>query len=188
MKTRCLSAGFSAAFAVAVALSGSARADIDDGASGARVSAESGQARIADTTLRLERAFSDQFVKGHIDRDALAPLIGDVVQAMPEAARPRVQAHVEEVLTAGQALAYRMTPEQRARVAAPPAASETRKAQIGVMTAWGWPSEAGWGGLGAFGFPGMYGNCIPYNNGYAYPTWGGYTAGSYSSYSCGWYW
>jgi hypothetical protein len=196
MKTRCVSAGFCACFALAVALSGVARADADDVVTGPRVSPATGQARIAGTTLRLEQAFSEQFVKGQIDRDALAPLVSDVVQAMPEETRPKVQSHVEEVLAAGQALAGRMTPEERARVAAPPAASEMGKARIGVITAWGWPSQAGWGGLGAFGFPGMYGNCIPYSNGYAYPIYGGgwnnivtgFTSASYSSYSCGWYW
>ena len=62
------------------------------------------QARLAEVTLKLEKAFDDQFVRGAIDRDALSGPIGDVLQAMPEAARPRVQVHIAEVLRAGERL------------------------------------------------------------------------------------
>ncbi len=55
------------------------------------------QARVADSTLKLEKAFNDQFVQGRIDRSALP--IGAAVQAFPEAARPKVQAHIDQIVT-----------------------------------------------------------------------------------------
>jgi hypothetical protein len=136
--------------------------------------AQDGQPRIADTTLKLEKAFNDQFLQGRIDRSALAAPITDVVQAMPEEARPRVQAHIEEVLQTGDKLASEMTPEQRARAVQPVSAETIGKTAQAQIAAWGWPGVGGWGGLGAFGFPGMYG----YGTGLG---WGGLGLG-------GWYW
>jgi len=211
MNTRTLSVAFSAGVALAVALGCTARADDSSQAPpGQQAAAPTGQARIGETTWSLERAFSDQFVRGQVDSQALAPLVDAVVQAMPEAARSKVAAHIAQVIATGQSLASTMSADQRARVAAAPAAGAggTTAVPIGIVSSWGWPGYAGWGGIGAFGFPGMYYNCVPYSSGYAAPyfspTWGGYTsgysAGNFSSLACGggtgygglgaggWYW
>jgi hypothetical protein len=105
------------------------------------------------TAARLENAFNDQFIAGKIDRDAMAGLIDDVVQATPEEARPKMIAHIDQVLAVGANLAARMTPEQRTAVAAPPAAESVGKTQQAQLVGWGWPGAVGWGGFGAFGFP-----------------------------------
>jgi hypothetical protein len=119
------------------------------------VSAE--QARLADVTAKLEQAFDDQFVRGAIDRDALSGPIQDVVQAMPEAARPKVQVHIAQILQGAEKLASEMTPAERAQATASPALETIGKARQAQIAAWGWPGAAGWGGIGAFGFPAMYG-------------------------------
>jgi hypothetical protein len=114
------------------------------------------QVRIAEATLSLENAFRDQFVQGKIDRDALAAPIDRVMQAMPEAARPKVQAHIDAILAGGARAASEMTPEQRALAAAPPAPETLGKTQAAQLIGWGWPATAGWGGYGAFGWPTTY--------------------------------
>jgi hypothetical protein len=134
---------------------GSAPARAESQAEATADAASAGQARIADTTLKLEKAFSDQFVQGKIDRSALP--IADVLQAMPEAARPQVQAHIDQILKTGERLASEMTPGQRAEAVQPPPSEKVGKAAQAWVSAWGWPATAGWGGFGAFGFPGMYG-------------------------------
>ena len=58
----------------------------------------SDQARSAEATMKLEKAFSTQFVQGHIDRDALAAPIADVLETVPEASRANVQKHIDNVL------------------------------------------------------------------------------------------
>jgi hypothetical protein len=146
MKTSCISVAL-----LAVMLGGAAAANA------ATAEQSGGQARIAETTLKLESAFSEQFAKGQIDRAALAPLVNDVVQAMPEGARPRVQAHIEQVLQGGEKLAPAWTPQERAQAVAVPDRDTMTPLQIGLGTSWGWPGAVGWGGLGAFGFPGMWG-------------------------------
>jgi hypothetical protein len=106
---------------------------------------------LADATLALEHTFSDQFVKGAIDRSALAAPIDDVLQATAEPYRRRFRRHIEDVLQTAEQTVTTTTPEQRAKVAAAPETlGETQQAVIG---AWGWPGAAGWGGYGAFGFP-----------------------------------
>jgi hypothetical protein len=124
--------------------------------SSAQPSQAAGQQRVAETTQKLESAFNDQFVKGKIDPTALAGAINDVVSAMPEEARPKVKAHIDDVLKAGTKVAAQLTPEQRAQVAAPPSAENVGKTVQAQVAAWGWPGYAGWGGCGAFGFPSMY--------------------------------
>jgi hypothetical protein len=120
----------------------------------AQVPAE--QARLAQATYNLENAFREQFVQGKIDRAALSDHISDVVQAMPEAARPTVQAHIDQVLQAGAQAALQMTPEQRVQASAPPSEEKIGKSQAAWVGAWGWPGYGGFGGYGAFGFPSMY--------------------------------
>jgi hypothetical protein len=121
-----------------------------------QASPASGQQRVADATLKLENAFSDQFARGKIDRTSLAGPIGEVLDAMPEAARPRVKEHIELVLQNGERLASQMTPEQRADAVTPPQAESVGKtAQAQVVAGWGWGGMAGFGGFGAFGFPMM---------------------------------
>jgi hypothetical protein len=111
------------------------------------------QERVAATTLNLEKAFSDQFVQGNIDRSALTGAIDDVLQAMPEASRAGAQEHIDRILAAGQKLAAQMTPEQRAAVASAPSPEQVGHAKQGLVAGYGWPGAAGWGGLGAFGWP-----------------------------------
>jgi hypothetical protein len=143
------------------------------------------QAKIAETTLKLENQFSDQFTRGQIDRAALQGAIDEVIQAMPEVARPKVQQHIAEVLDKGERLASELTVEQRAALATAPSAEETPKAQVDVVTMWGWPGAVGYGGYGAFAFPGMYGY------GYGYPGYGyggmynpaGYNPPGYNPYT-----
>ena len=133
---------------------------------------DAGQARIADATLKLERAFDEQFVQGSIDRSALSGPIDEVLRAMPETVRPSVQVHIARVLDVAERLASQMTPEQRVQVATPPARESVGQSVQAQVAAWGWPGAAGWGGYGAFGFP-SYG-------GYGYGTGLGYTSG----YNC----
>jgi hypothetical protein len=125
------------------------------------------QARIARTTLALENQFSDQFTRGQIVRTALEGAIDDVIQAMPEAARAKVQKHIDWILYAGNMLAPELTAEQRAAASAPPSDEKTQQTHEALVTSWGWPGLAGWGGYGAFAFPGMYGglgfNPVGYN-------------------------
>jgi hypothetical protein len=130
------------------------------------------QQRLADATLKLENAFNDQFVAGKIDRSALP--IDEVIQAMPEEARPQMSAHIDQVVAAGANLTARMTPEQRtAAVAAPPAESlgKTQQAQLA-----GWGCTAGWGGIGAFGFPAFGGFGLGF---------GGLGLGGFGGFACG---
>jgi hypothetical protein len=147
--------------------------------------AAAGQARLAETTQKLESAFSEQFVAGRIDRAALAPLVSEVVQSMPEAAKPKAQSHIDQVIQHGETLASQMAPDERALIAAAPAVENIGTTQAAQVAAWGWPGYAGFGGLGAFGFPG---NCIPYGTGYAVPYggigWNGFESGYSSAYSC----
>jgi hypothetical protein len=150
----------SAGVALGIAALGSpARADQSSASSApsTQAAAASGQQRIGETTWALENAFKDQFVRGAIDRTALAAPIDEVLKAMPEAARPQVQAHIERVLATAEKLASQMTPEDRATAAAPPAAERVGTAAQAQFVGWGWPGAAGWGGYGAFGFPGMAG-------------------------------
>jgi hypothetical protein len=136
------------------------------------------QVRIAEATLNLENAFRDQFVQGKIDRDALAGPIEQVMQAMPEEARPKVQAHIEAILAGGARGASEMTPEQRAQVATPP--ETVSKTQAAIVAGWGWPAMTGWGGLGAFAWPTTYmfgGGCGL-----------GFGACGYGLGMGGWYW
>jgi hypothetical protein len=154
-----------------------------------------GQTLIAQSTLRLEKAFSDQFDRGQIDRVALQGAIADVIQAMPEEARPKVQQHIAEVLDKGEKLASELTPEQRAALTVPP--KDAGELQLHQIAGWGWPGAAGFGGYGAFGFPGMYsyGWGYPYGVGYGGGYASGYSSGYSTAYSTGyglgtggWYW
>jgi hypothetical protein len=174
------SVALSACVALGLAFGATARAEqsappadpsVDPAAS--HVSLPAQQARLADATLKLERAFDDQFVHGAIDRTALSGPIESVLRAMPEEARPKVQTHIANILQGAEKLAAEMTPAQRAEATVPPVLEtigSTRQAQI---AAWGWPGAAGFGGLGAFGFPGMFGYGTGYGVGYG------------SGYSCG---
>jgi hypothetical protein len=159
MKARLISVAIST-LALGLALGCTAQADASptqqasgSSQSASQVAAAPDQARIADTTWKLESAFSDQFVKGRIDRAALAPLVDDVVQALPEPVRSQAQTHIEGVIAKGEQAATHMTPEQRAQLATPPTAEKAGKAMIQIIGYWGWPGYAGWNGFGAFGFP-----------------------------------
>jgi hypothetical protein len=105
----------------------------------------------------LEKAFNAQFERGVIDRDALSGAIHDVVQAMPQAARPNVQAHIDQILQRAEKLVSEMTPAERAEATVSPAPEAVDRTRQALINAWGWPGAAGWGGIGAFGFPAAYG-------------------------------
>jgi len=140
------------------------------------------QQRIAESTMKLEKAFAEQFVNGHIDRAALSGPIAEVVQAMPEAARPKVQDHINDVLSHGEKAAASMTPEERTQLAQPPAKENVGKSQEAQCAYWGWGGAygyPGWGGWGAFGWP-YYGTGL-----YGYGGYGGYGYG-YPYYGTGW--
>lgn len=156
---------------------GDARADQAQ----ASAQAQGDQARIAAATLKLEKAFDQQFLQGKIDRNAISGEINEVVQAMPEAERSGAQSHIEHVLQAGERLVSRMSPEQRADVAAP--VENVGKAQQAWISSWGWPGAMGWGGYGAFGWPGYgtyglggygLGYGLGYGVGYGGMGWGWY--------------
>jgi hypothetical protein len=196
MKARSYtSVAVSAALALGIGILGStARADETSAAAGSATQASPApaQQRIADTTRKLEKVFSDQFAQGNIDRSALSQPISDVLEAMPEAARSKVKDHVEQVVQAGEKLSSQLTPEQRSVVVAPPDPEKVGTTQHALVTAWGWPGFAGWGGYGAFGFPGMY----SLGWGAGWPGWGfgtgygtayGTTAayGTYGAYGLG---
>lgn len=189
MKTRWVSVAIAGGFVLGVGLGGSAQADPSD-----QGAATAGQGRIATATQKLENEFNKQFLQGRIDRTALAPLVTETVQAMPEAARGKTQQHIDAVIAAGEKAAVQMTPEERTQ-AATPAAEKVGQTEQAIIGAWGWPTAGAWGGLGAFGFPGMYygyGGCTP---GYGYAGPFGYSYSSscaYGSYGGlglgGWYW
>jgi len=126
----------------------------------AKPSVSPDQQRIASTSLTLEKAFDVQFVKGHIDPDALQPMIDDVLQSMPDDKRDDTRAHIYDVIARGQKAASEMTPEQRAQLAAPVAADKLDPQQVDIIGSfgWGWPAFGGvglgglgWGGLGLGG-------------------------------------
>ncbi|HTQ47150.1 MAG TPA: hypothetical protein VMI75_30555 [Polyangiaceae bacterium] len=107
---------------------------------------------MAETTMDLERAFSDQFVRGAIDREALSGRIHDAVASFPEDARREVQDHIDAVIDQGERAASQMTPEERADLAQPP--EKLDESQQDLIGRWGWGRRRfGWGGVGAFGFP-----------------------------------
>src|SRR5258708_2904035 len=112
MKMTCASVAISACVALGLAFGPAARAESER-------SPNDGQARIADATLKLEKAFNDQFVHGAIDRGALSGPIDEVLRAMPEAARPKVEDHIAQVLQSAEKLASEMTPAARAQATAP---------------------------------------------------------------------
>jgi hypothetical protein len=121
------------------------------------------EGQVAAATSRLEKAFSDQFVQGNIDRGALTGAIDDVLQAMPETARAGALEHIDSVIATGQKLAAEMTPEQRAEVAKPPSPEQQGQLKQ-YVTGWGWP---GYGGFGAFGYPyGAWGGGWGWGTGY----------------------
>jgi hypothetical protein len=159
MKSQIASVAFSAGLALAVT----------GCATGAGGSSEQGpvgqqQRHLASASFALENAYDVQYAKGQVDANALQPLIYDVLEAMPEQARPQAQAHIYDVISSGEKDAKDLTPEQRAQVAAPVSADKIGPQQVEQIGAWGWGGLGygvgyglGWGGLGAFGFPGYAG-------------------------------
>jgi hypothetical protein len=210
MKTRPYrSIALSAGFALGLLTLGGAAAADETPATRAffvQSSPSAAQQNLAATTQKLEDAFNGQFVRGKIDRAALSGAIDDVVEAMPEAARPKVKDHIELVLQTGEKLVTQLTPEQRAAAVAPPAAERVGRTQQAQVAAWGYPGVAGFGGYGAFGFPAMYSLGTGYNTAYntssgtSYSTTSGYSTGYNTGYSSscglgygalgcgGWYW
>jgi hypothetical protein len=175
-------APITACFALGVAFTcaGTSNAATEEG--------QTNQARIAESTGRLEKAFAEQFVKGTIDREALAGPISDVVQSMPETTRPKVQQHIESILTDAAKLVTQLTPEQRSQAVAATAKDKVGQLEWGMVGAWGWPGAYGFGGLGAFGFPGMYaGFGLPYA-GLGFGGCGGLGFGCAGLGLGGWYW
>lgn len=157
---------------------------------GTQSSAVEAQSKLAASTMKLENAFSNQFIKGKIDREALKGAIDDVVQAMPEEARPKVQQHIDKVIESGIKAVSQMTPEQRSEVASAPPIDKVDKTAQAQIAAWGWGPGiglAGWGGIGAFGFPGMFfGFGAPFGfGGYGLGYGLGYGASYASSYGIG---
>jgi hypothetical protein len=167
------SAALVAGVSVGLALGGSARAEPSDpveAASSSQAAASwqkkvtDAQARLADATAKLEDLFADQFVKGAIDRPALASAVDEAVQAFSQEAQARVRKHIEEMITEGQQLAAQMSPEERAVVADPP--EQLGTADDAILAGWGWGRRRGFGGYGAFAFPGMFRLGRPYAPGF----------------------
>jgi hypothetical protein len=171
MKSQFASVAFSTGLALAVA--GCATGS-DGSSEGPNTQAVGQQQRhLASASFALENAYDVQYAKGQVDANALQPLIYDVLEAMPEQARPQAQAHIYDVITSGEKDAKNLTPEQRAQVAAPVSADKMGPQQVEQIGAWGWGGLGmgglgygaaygagyglGWGGLGAFGFPGYAG-------------------------------
>lgn len=186
MKSQFASVAFSAG--LALALSGCA--------AGAGGSSEQGsdpqpandqQRHLASATFALESAYDVQYVKGRVDADALQPLIYDVLQAMPEQARPQAQARIYDVISAGMKDAQDLTPEQRLQTAAPVSADKMGAQQVEQIAAWGWgPYYGGYGGLGLGGYGLGYGLG---GYGVGYGTYGvGYGGAVGLGVGCGWGW
>jgi hypothetical protein len=171
MKSQLTSVAFSAGLALAV--TGCATGAGGSSGQGPDTQAVGQQQRhLASATFALESAYDVQYVKGQVDGDALQPLIYDVLEAMPDQARPDAQKHIYDVISSGQKDAKDLTPEQRAQVASPMSADKLGPQQVEQIGAWGWGGLGGlglgwggaglgfgglggfgWGGLGAFGFP-----------------------------------
>lgn len=144
---------------------------------------EDGQARIAQLTGQLEDEFAKQFEQNQIEQAKLSQLISQLVQAFPEAARARVQNHIDGVFEAGKKTAAQMPADERSKAVAPTPKEKLGKTQQGLITGWGWGGGwgRGFGGFGAFGFPGMYSWGYPATYAYSYPSYGYYGTG----YGCG---
>lgn len=155
MKSTVATVVFTGGLALAVAgcaagVGGTAESHDTSGAQGT----DPQQQRLASASLALEMAYDVQFVKGQVDRDALQPMVADVVKAMPASARAKAQAHMYDVIANGERDASEMTPEQRARIAAPVSADEMGPQQVEVIGAWGWGWPA-FGAVGGLGFGGL---------------------------------
>jgi hypothetical protein len=157
MRMTFASAALAAAWIVSASLVRPAQAEPssqeEPAVAGSAETAIDPQAHVAEVTGKLEDAFTDQFVRGTIDRGALANAIDETVQAFPEAARPKVQAHIDEVLSTSEKLVPQLSPEERADAAAPPEPLGTE--EQAALRGWGWGRARGFGGVGAFGFPSM---------------------------------
>ena len=152
---------------------------------------DAAQEQIAKTTMALENEFSRQFSEGNINPEALSPSIDQVLQSMPEQARPKVQQHIQQVIEQSKDLASQMSPDERKQVATPPSSEQVGKTTQGLVSSWGWPSCGGFGGVGAFGFPSMYYGTNWYANPYGYGNWYSRDRREYSDYGLsrgGWYW
>jgi hypothetical protein len=142
--------------AACLALALPARADPSDPApaTSSHAAAADPQARLAEATAKLEDLFADQFVRGTIDRAALASAMDEAVRAFSESARAKVLEHIDDVLASAQQIASQLSPEERAAaVAAPEQLGTTEDA---IVRGWGWKRARGFGGFGAFAFPGMF--------------------------------
>jgi hypothetical protein len=111
------------------------------------LSGSDGQEPTAEARAKLEDTFSEQFVRGTIDRGALASAIDEAVLSFPEAQRAEVRAHIDQVIDAGEQLASQMSLEERAQVAGPERLGTTSEALGG----WGWSRGFGRGVRGGFG-------------------------------------
>jgi len=148
MKKAVISAGIGT-LALGLALGCTARADT----SSSDEASKANQDRLTTATQNLDKAFSDQFVKGQIDRDSLAPLAQQVVDATPEAQRPQAQARIDATIAHGVEQVAQLTDEQRAQIAGAHAKNQVQidwygGAGYGWAPGWGWGGYGGWGGWG----------------------------------------
>ncbi|HEX8792298.1 MAG TPA: hypothetical protein VF765_15190 [Polyangiaceae bacterium] len=194
MKSTVATVLFSAGLALAAVGCGGGVGGSTEGSNGApgTKSIDPQQQRLASATLALEMAYDVQFVKGQVDRQALEPLIYDVLQSMPDDKRSQAQAHIYDVISRGERDASAMTPEQRAQVAAPVSADKMGSDQVDIIGAWGWGMPAfggfgvglgfpgaglGWGGLGwggGWGTTAAWGTTTTFATaGFGFPGWGG---------------
>jgi hypothetical protein len=130
----------------------------------AQVSNEAAVPRIHEATSKLDRAVTEQFVRGQVDRDALGEHIAAVLDATPEEHRPAAKRHIEQVITHAETLASQMPADERAK-----AVESSAHDGEGHLDVWG---------LG-YGYPGAYGYGLGYGVGY-----GAYGCG-YGAYGCG---
>ena len=134
MKSQFASVAFSSGLALAIA--GCATGTGGSSEQGQTVGQQ--QRHLASASFALENAYDVQYVKGQVDANALQPLIDDVLEAMPEQARPQAQAHIYDVISRGQKDATDSTPEQRAQNAAPVSADKMGAQKVEQIGAWGW--------------------------------------------------
>lgn len=148
---------------------------VDPGQAGQGAPVGEEQARqMADSMIRLEIVFSDQFQRGEIDREQLQPHVTAVVGSAPDQTQPQVEMIINVVLDMAEEALPQLSPEERRQIATEEAREpgeeelEEEAERVGRV---GQPIYGGYGigGLGYGGYGGLgrgYGVTRGYGHGY----------------------